>query len=66
MPRCTWLSLSALTLTLAAGCRAEETPRMRVATAGAQTSARVAEAQGATNSSRRTALVAAADRAAPA
>ena len=39
---------------------------MRVATAGAQTSARVAEAQNATNSSRRTALVAAADRVAPA
>ena len=39
---------------------------MRVATAGAQTSTRVAEAQNATNSSRRTALVAAADRAAPA
>ena len=39
---------------------------MHVATAGAQTPARVAEAQNATNSSRRTALVAAADRVAPA
>ena len=66
MPHYTWHSLSALTITLAAaGCRAEG-PRMRVATAGAQTSARVAEAQNATTSSRRTALVAAADRAAPA
>ena len=67
MPRYTWRSLSALTITLAAaGCRAEGIPRMRVATAGARTSAQVAEAQNATNSSRRTALVAAADRAAPA
>ena len=67
MPRYTWRSLSALIITLvAAGCRAEEIPPMRRATAAAQTSARVAEAQNATNSSRRTALVAAADRAAPA
>jgi serine protease Do len=67
MPRYTWRSLSTLTITLAAaGCLAEDVPRTRVATAGAQTSARVAEAQNATNSSRRTALVAAADRAAPA
>lgn len=67
MPRYTWRSLPPLTLILAVvGCRAEETPPMRVATAAAQTSARVAEAQNATNSSRRTALVVAADRAAPA
>jgi serine protease Do len=67
MPRYTRRSLSALAITLAlAGCRTEEAPRMRVATAGAQTSARVAEAQNATNSSRRTALVAAADRVGPA
>jgi serine protease Do len=67
MPRCTWRSLSVLAIPLAlAGCRAEETPRMRVATAGAQTSGRVAEAQNVTTSSRRTALVAAADRAGPA
>ncbi len=67
MPRYTWRSLSALTIALVvAGCRSGEAPRMRVATAGAQTSARVAEAQNATNSSRRTALVAAADRVGPA
>jgi serine protease Do len=39
---------------------------MRVATAGAQTSTGIVEAQNATTSSRRTALVAAADRVAPA
>ena len=67
MPRYTWRSLSALTITLAAaGCRSEALPPLRVATAGAQTSGRVAEAQNATNSSRRTALVVAADRVAPA
>ena len=67
MPRYTWRSLSALTITLAAaGCRSEALSRLRVATAGAQTSGRVAEAQNATNSSRRTALVVAADRVAPA
>jgi serine protease Do len=67
MPCYTWRSLSPLIITLAAaGCRAEEIPRMRVDTAGAQTSARVAEVQNATNSSRRTALVAAADRVGPA
>ena len=48
------------------GCRDEPPPSIRVATAGAQTSARVAEAQNATNSSRNTALVAAADRVSPA
>lgn len=67
MPRYTWRSLFALTITVAAAaCRAEEIPPARVATVGAQTSTRVVEAQNATNSSRRTALVAAADRAAPA
>jgi len=67
MPRCTWPSRSALAIAWAlAGCRAEEIPRLRVATAGAQTSTRVAAAQNATNSSRRTAIVAAADRVAPA
>lgn len=67
MPRCTWRSLGALALALAlAGCRAEQIPRLRVATAGAQTSTGVAEAQNATNSSRRTAIVVAADRVAPA
>ncbi len=67
MPRCTWPSRSALAIAWAlAGCRAEEIPRLRVATAGAQTSTRVAAAQNATTSSRRTAIVAAADRVAPA
>ncbi|MEA2724722.1 MAG: serine protease Do, partial [Gemmatimonadales bacterium] len=67
MPRCTWRNASVLAVTLAlAGCGAEQMPAMHVATAGAQTPARVAEAQNATNSSRRTALVAAADRVAPA
>ena len=67
MPRYTWRSLSALTIALAAaGCRTEAVPRVRVATAGAQTSASVAEAQNAANTSRRTALVVAADRVAPA
>jgi serine protease Do len=67
MPRCTWRSGSVLAVTLAlAGCGAEESAPMHVTTAGAQTPARVAEAQNATNSSRRTALVAAADRVAPA
>ena len=51
---------------LVMGCRDEPLPSIRVATAGAQTSARVAEAQNATNSSRNTALVAAADRVSPA
>ena len=67
MPRYTWRSVSALTIALAAaGCRTEAVPRVRVATAGAQTSASVAEAQNAANTSRRTALVVAADRVAPA
>ena len=67
MPRCTWRSLTALALTLAlTGCQGNEIPAMRVATAGAQTSTQVIDAQNATTSSRRTALVAAADRAAPA
>ncbi|MGZ8392151.1 MAG: trypsin-like peptidase domain-containing protein [Gemmatimonadales bacterium] len=67
MPRCTWRSASALAVTLAlAGCGAEESASLHVATAGAQTPAPVAEAQNALNSSRRTALVAAADRVAPA
>jgi len=46
------------------GCR-DEPSRMQVASAGAQTPARIAEAQNATTSSRNTALVAAADRVAP-
>ncbi|MEO8089629.1 MAG: trypsin-like peptidase domain-containing protein [Gemmatimonadales bacterium] len=47
-----------------AGCRADDA--MRVSLAGAQTSRGVVEAQDAANSSRRTALVSAADRVAPA
>ncbi|MEO7137559.1 MAG: trypsin-like peptidase domain-containing protein [Gemmatimonadales bacterium] len=67
MPRCTSHSLSALAITLAlAGCRGDAIPGMRVTTAGAQTSTGIVEAQNATTSSRRTALVAAADRVAPA
>ncbi|HJR17593.1 MAG TPA: trypsin-like peptidase domain-containing protein [Gemmatimonadales bacterium] len=56
-----------LGLTLAVivvGCR-EAPSDMRVATIGAQTPARIAETQNATNSSRSTALVAAADRVSP-
>jgi serine protease Do len=67
MPRCTSRSLSGFALPLMlAACGTDEIPRMRVATAGAQTSTGVAEAQSATNSSRRTAIVAAADRVGPA
>ena len=59
-------SFSWLTIALAMpGCR-EARPLVRVASAGAQTSAHVTEAQNAVSSSRRTALVSAADRAAPA
>ncbi|MBA3444491.1 MAG: trypsin-like peptidase domain-containing protein [Gemmatimonadales bacterium] len=56
------MSTSVLAL---AGCR-DEPLRSVVASAGAQTSARITEAQNATGSSRNTALVAAADRAGPA
>jgi serine protease Do len=67
MPRCTWRSLAALAVALTgAGCRDEAASGVRVISAGAQTSARVAQAQSATNSSRRTALVEAADRVGPA
>lgn len=60
-------SFSAVSIALLVmGCRDEPLPSMSVATAGAQTSARVAEAQNAANSSRNTALVAAADRVSPA
>jgi serine protease Do len=67
-PRHIWRSGPALTLLLlaSAGCRDETLPRVRVATAGAQTSSRVAEAQLAANSARNTALVSAADRVSPA
>ena len=67
MPQYTWRRLTTLALALViAGCREEQLPSIRLDTAGAQTSARVAQAQNATNSSRKTALVAAADRVSPA
>ena len=59
-------SVLVLTLLLAlTGCD-QRLPPMRVTSAGAQTSARVAEAQIATSSARNTALVSAADRVSPA
>ncbi len=67
MPHYTWRSLSTLTVALLlVGCREGQHPSIGIDSAGAQTSARVVEAQNATNSSRRTALVAAADRVSPA
>jgi len=66
MPQYSRRSLLVSTSVLAlAGCR-DEPLRSVVASAGAQTSARITEAQNATGSSRNTALVAAADRAGPA
>jgi serine protease Do len=59
-------SLSVVILTLAIGGCQEKRQPVSVASAGAQTSAGVAEAQNATSSSRNTALVAAADRVSPA
>ena len=47
-------------------CRADRPPALQVASAGAQTSTRVQQAQAAANSSRNTALVTAADRVSPA
>jgi serine protease Do len=64
MPPRHWARV-ALAVTLA-GCGEHRSAGLRVASAGAQTSARVAEAQSAVSSSRRTALVAAADRVSPA
>ena len=62
-----WHRGAVLTLTLAVtGCRDAADTSMQIATAGAQTSARVAEAQLATSSARNTALVSAADRVSPA
>ncbi len=67
MRQYTWYSLLALTFALmVSGCHEGHRPSMRLDSAGAQTSARVAEAQSAANSSRSTALVTAADRVAPA
>jgi serine protease Do len=67
VPQYTWHSLSALAFAFViSGCTEEQLPSIRMESAGAQTSTRVAEAQNAVNSSRRTALVAAADRVSPA
>ncbi len=67
MPQYAWRSVFTLVSALvASGCHEDQPASLRVNSAGAQTSARVAEAQNATNSSRSTALVAAADRASPA
>ena len=72
MPRYTWRSLGTLALALViAGCRAEpsssiRTESIRTESAGAQTPAPVVQAQNSINSSRKTALVAAADRVSPA
>jgi serine protease Do len=61
MPRHVWRSLAQLTVALAAAaCGAGDLP-IRVASAGAQTPANIAEAQTALEASRRTALVSAAD-----
>ena len=63
----TWGNVAALTL--AAGltaCREAPHPTLQIASAGAQTPTRVVQAQTGINVSRRTALVAAADRASPA
>jgi serine protease Do len=65
--RCTSRRLLAIASALSlAGCHADAPPVMRVASVGAQTSARLIEAQSATDASRRTALVTAADRVSPA
>jgi len=64
MPSRRWGSL-VLAVALA-GCGEREVPGLRVASAAAQSAARVTEVQSAVGSSRRTALVAAADRVSPA
>jgi serine protease Do len=66
MRRRTRVSLGQLALSVALlGCR-DSPPALSVSSAGAQTGARVAEAQNAVSASRRTALVAAVDRVSPA
>ena len=60
MPRPLWASVLTVTLGLA-GCR-EPQPPLRLASAGAQTPSRLSQAQSSIEASRRTALVAAADR----
>ena len=64
MPSRRWVSF-AVALALA-GCGDRDLPGLRVASAGAQSPARATEVQNAVSSSRRTALVAAADRVSPA
>lgn len=60
-------SISATVLAVAvAGCRQGELPSVQVTSAGAQTPATVAQTQRSIDQARRTALVAAADRASPA
>ncbi|MGH7508036.1 MAG: trypsin-like peptidase domain-containing protein [Gemmatimonadales bacterium] len=67
MPRYIWRSLSRLGMAAAiAACADREASPVRVASAGAQAPATVQEAQRSVDASRRTALVAAADRASPA
>jgi serine protease Do len=66
MPRRTRTSLAQLALSVTIlGCR-DSSSAVTVSSAGAQTAAGVAEVQSAINASRRTALVAAADRVSPA
>ena len=67
MPHYISRSAAALALGLAvSGCGSDDVASIRVASAGAQTPRNAAQAQAAVDASRRTALVAAADRAAPA
>jgi serine protease Do len=67
MPRYTWRSSAALTLALAAAaCGSADRASIRISSAGAQTPGHTTEAQAAVDASRRTALVSAADRVAPA
>jgi serine protease Do len=62
-----WANLARCTLALGVlACRDAPQPTLKVASAGAQTNARLVQAQTAVNGSRRTALVAAADRVSPA
>jgi serine protease Do len=67
VPRPIWANVSWLSIALGIlGCGDAPSPRLTVASAGAQSPLRVAEVQNSVSSSRRTALVAAADRASPA
>ena len=63
----TWANLAALTVVAGlTACREAPHPTLKIASAGAQTPTRVVQAQTGINGSRRTALVAAADRVSPA